>query len=134
MTLIWISLSLFLIILAYIRFVPSDPAKWHVAPKLAGDQIFNNGAVRVVLIGKDGLRRLVKVVEDDPRSQILVGSTEEGMITFISRSRIVGFPDYTTVLQDGEKLVMLARSRFGRKDFGINAERLDRWIDALSAF
>ncbi|WP_243614316.1 DUF1499 domain-containing protein [Shimia aestuarii] len=56
------------------------------------------------------------------------------MITYITRSRMIGFPDYTTVLQAGEELLIHARSRFGRRDFGVNAVRVERWIDALTAY
>ena len=64
---------------------------------------------------------------------MLAGSVEQGMITYVTRSIVVGFPDYTTVLQNGDQLVIYARLRFGRSDFGVNHARIKRWIDALQA-
>ena len=134
MTVVWIIVIVFLGLLAYVRLAPSDPAVWHVRPDVTGDKTFAKGATRVVPTGKDGLRRLAAVAEADPRTDRLAGSVEDGMITFITRSRTVGFPDYTTAVQDGETLKILARSRFGRKDLGVNAARVDRWIEALTAY
>ncbi|MEP2533179.1 DUF1499 domain-containing protein [Shimia sp.] len=134
MVVVWLLIGVFLSAFAYIRLAPSDLTRWHQVPEITADKGFANGLTRVVVIGKDGLRRFADVVEDDPRSHVLAGSVQEGMITFITRSRTIGFPDYTTAIQDGEELKILARSRFGRKDFGVNAERVDRWIAALTAF
>lgn len=130
----WIVLGLFLAGLGYVRFAPSDPARWHQPPNVVGDKTFGNGATRRVTIGKDGLKRLAAVAEADPRTYVLAGSVQDGMITFVTRTRVVGFPDYTTAIQDGEDLGILARSRFGRRDFGVNAARIERWIEALTAF
>ena len=134
MWIVWIVLGLFVALFAYVRMAPSDPARWHRVPEVVGDKTFRNGATRIVTIGKDGLRRLAAVAEGDPRTHVLAGSVEEGMMTFVTRTRTVGFPDYTTAFQDGEDLKILARSRFGRRDMGVNAARVDRWIKALTAF
>ncbi len=134
MTYIWIIVALFLAALAYVRFAPSDPAVWHVQPNVVADKDFGNGATRQVDVGADGLRRLAAVAADDPRTTTLAGSIQDGMITFVTRTRTIGFPDYTTAYQDGETLKILGRSRFGRKDFGVNAARLERWIAALAAY
>ncbi len=120
--------------LAYIRLAPSHEARWHVAPDMREDREFANGVYRCVTTGPSGLRRLDRIVEAHPRTRRLAGGVEQGMITYITRTRMVGFPDYTTVLQAGEELLIHARSRFGRRDFGVNAARVDRWIDALTAY
>ncbi len=134
MALIWILAFLFLATLAYVRLAPSDPDEWHVEPKANGDRVFRNGVIRRITVGKDGLRRMDALIASEPRTQHLEGSVKSGMVTYISRSRMMGFPDYTTMLQSGEDLVIYARSRFGRSDFGVNAARVDRWIDALTAY
>lgn len=134
MYLIWFVAFLGLAFLAYVRLAPSDAELWHVEPQVAEDKTFGNGAVRRITIGKDGLRRMDTLIGSDPRTQRLVGSVRDGMITYITRSRTVGFPDYTTIMQSGEDLLIYARSRFGRKDFGVNAARVDRWIDTLTAY
>ncbi|SHJ20491.1 Protein of unknown function [Shimia gijangensis] len=134
MYLIWIAAFAGLAFLAYVRLAPSDEDIWHVVPKVSDDKTFGNGVTRRVVVGKDGLRRMDALIGSDPRTQQFAGSLEEGMITYISRSRMMGYPDYTTMMQSGEDLLIYARSRFGRKDFGVNAARVDRWIATLTAY
>lgn len=132
MTFIWILAILFLGFVAYVRFAPSHPEVWHVDPRVEGDKDFANGVTRLLTVGKDGLRRIHSVAGADPRTDVLAGSVEEGKVTYVTRTRVMGFPDYTTVMQSGEDLLIYARSRFGRKDLGVNRERVERWIEALA--
>lgn len=134
MTVIWILAFAFLGLLAYVRCAPSDPERWHVMPEVSEDRTLSNKAMRRVTLGEDALRRLDVVAQSDPRTDVLAGSAEEGHITYITRSRLMGYPDYTSAAQDGEDLVIFARSRFGRRDHGVNASRVDRWIAALAAY
>lgn len=134
MYLIWIVAFFGLAFLAYVRLAPSDESTWHVEPKVLEGKTFPNGAVRRITVGKDGLRRMDTLISADPRTQRLTGTVEQGLVTYISRSRMMGYPDYTTMMQSGEDLVIYARSRFGRKDFGVNAARVDRWIETLTAY
>lgn len=123
-----------LCLLAYIRFAPSHVSKWHVDPRMGQDAVLANGIRKRLLTGRAGLRRIDRIAEADPRTERLAGSVEQGLVTYVTRSRMVGFPDYTTVMQAGEELVILARSRFGRRDFGANAERVSRWLKALPIY
>ncbi|MGM0742979.1 MAG: DUF1499 domain-containing protein [Pseudomonadota bacterium] len=116
----------------YVRLAPSDPAHWHQMPDIVSDGDFSQGAARVVMAGEDGLSRLDRIIRDTARSEVLAGTVGEGMITYVSRSRIFGFPDYTTVRQRGARLELYARQRFGLSDLGVNAARLDRWLEALA--
>lgn len=125
-------LASFLAMAAYVRLAPSDPARWHVAPRGDSDKRFANGVLRHVAAGPDGLQRLHAVIVGDRRSTVLAGSPEAGMITYVSRTRLMGYPDYTTVMRSGDDLVIYARSRFGRKDLGVNAARVAGWIEALA--
>lgn len=134
MMFLWIIAIVFLALLAYVRFAPSDPAVWHVEPKVVEDRDYDNKSLRRIEVGMDGLRRIDAIIAAEPRTQVLAGSVEQGMITYITRSRMMGYPDYTTILQNGHELLIFARSRFGRKDFGVNRERIERWIGALTAY
>ncbi|WP_366141430.1 DUF1499 domain-containing protein [uncultured Shimia sp.] len=134
MTLVWILLLAFLGVFAFVRLAPSDPNVWHVDPSSSVDKTFRNGVIRRISTGTGGLRRMDSVITSDPRSAVLAGAVDEGKVTYISRTRMMGFPDYTTVIQDGEDLVIYARSRFGRKDFDVNRKRVERWIAALTAY
>ncbi len=127
---LWLLIAVGLAMGAYIRLAPSDPVRWHVAPEDA-ERDLKGGVVRVVETGPDGLARLDKIARATPRTSVLAGSLEEGMITYITRTKVFGFPDYTTVQLDGDTLRIYARLRFGRKDFGVNRDRVTQWLALL---
>ena len=113
---------------AYIRLAPSDPADWHIAPQAETNQDLQGGVLRVVETGPEGLAALDAIARNAPRTSVLAGSVSEGRITYITRTKIIGFPDYTTAQQDGDVLRIHGRLRFGRKDFGVNKARVDGWL------
>ncbi|MEM7074354.1 MAG: DUF1499 domain-containing protein [Pseudomonadota bacterium] len=116
---------------AYVRLAPTDVAAWTVLPDdpQAGDG--PGSATRIVDGDARTFARLDKIARATPRTRVLAGSTQAGMITYVTRSAVMGFPDYTTVaLRDG-KLILYARLRFGHSDMGVNALRLDSWLAAL---
>ncbi|MEL7213337.1 MAG: DUF1499 domain-containing protein [Pseudomonadota bacterium] len=133
-----------LIGLAYIRLAPSNREAWHTDPLRPQPQIGHflvrpeGGDLESPVYSDspvDLLTRFDAVAVAEPRTQRLAGSPEEGRMTYITRSRIIGFPDYTTVqaapVPGGTALVIHARLRFGRSDLGVNAARVTRWLDAL---
>lgn len=127
---------------AYIRLAPSDPADWHVSPRLAlwdlggpWDQVVTarNGA-SLRLHSTDAralLAQLDSLAMATLRTSRLAGSVQEGRITWVSRSRLIGYPDYTTAEARAEGLYILARQRFGQGDWGVNAARLTHWLALL---
>jgi hypothetical protein len=133
--------------MAWIRLAPSDPARWnvplHADLRAAGDapgqvrQLHAGGAV-VQLVPAPGetlsglLARLDRVALATPRTARLAGSAEAGRITWISRSRVFGFPDYITAEAGPDAVIVYARLRYGRRDFGANAARLRAWIAGLT--
>jgi uncharacterized protein (DUF1499 family) len=144
-------IGLVLALVAYVRLAPSDPAVWHVDPSAgraeAGVAVsrlgeepqiataLNSARVVVELLGQDriALARLDEVALATPRTTRLAGSPEEGRITWVTRSALWGFPDYTTaqaITTDvaTSEVTILARSRFGQSDMGVNAARLRDWL------
>lgn len=115
----------------YARALSSDPADWHVMPKAPQDISEAGGAIRTVEATEDGLARLDAIIRATPRTTVLAGSVEEGMITYITRSALFGFPDYTTVRQDGSQITLYGRLRIGKSDLGVNAKRIDGWLALL---
>jgi len=115
--------------LAFIRLAPSDPARWHQMPESVTDRDLDGGAMRRV---EGDLAALDAIIRDTPRTRVLAGSPDQGMITYVSRSRVFGFPDYTTVRQSGDMLEIYGRLRFGKSDLGVNAARIDGWLDRLA--
>ncbi|MEM8578274.1 MAG: DUF1499 domain-containing protein [Pseudomonadota bacterium] len=126
----WIFLGLVVAGLGYIRLAPSDPANWHVPVEAQSDRDFAGGALRVVPAGEQTLAKIDAAARALDRTRVLAGSVQQGRITYITRSLIFGFPDYTTVEQSDGQVRMLARLRFGRSDLGVNARRLEQLVAA----
>jgi hypothetical protein len=117
-------------LLIVFRVIPSDPDRWHQMPETVSDRDLEGGAMRRV---EGDLATLNVIIRDTARTQVLAGGVDEGMITYVTRSRVFGFPDYTTVRQDGEMLEIYGRLRFGKSDMGVNAARIDGWLRQLKA-
>lgn len=120
----------------WVRAAPSDPARWNTDPALGRDGMNSHVAKAHLPLPPDqALAAFDAVAMADPRTTRLAGSVRDGRITYISRSALWGFPDYTTVAAvpdgAGASLVIHARARFGQSDLGVNAARVGRWLDAL---
>ena len=123
---------------AWVRLAPSDPARWHTDPAQgAAGPNSHVAKVFVPLPPEEALAAFDAVALAEPRTRRLAGSPAEGRITYVSRSRLWGFPDYTTVAavpeEGGSSLVLHARARFGQSDLGVNAARVGRWVAALTS-
>jgi uncharacterized protein (DUF1499 family) len=117
--------------LAWIRLAPSDPAVWHVDPKVTADQDLAGGVRRRIPATEDTFAQLDRIILATPRTEVLAGSVEDGKITYITRSKWMGFPDYTTVMRNETVLELFARLRFGQSDTGVNKARVDGWLERL---
>ena len=133
------------VFMVYIRLAPSDPARWNVivattdpvtpGPCLDKVVIVPQGArVTCVLTGspQEVLSKLDATAMAYPRTTRLAGARADGLITWISRSRLMGYPDYITAQATqtslGTRLDILSRQRFGSSDAGVNAARLKNWL------
>lgn len=118
----------------YARLAPVDAARWHLPayPKDVGDYPSAKGFQAVREIDETpeaALAAVDAVAMSTPRTTRLAGSVEEGMITYVTRSRLMGFPDLTSVsIGDGGTLVLDARARFGESDLGVNRARVEMWL------
>jgi len=124
----------------YVRLAPSDPARWHL--DLAAGSLPANAHVFCIrpdnrygpIAGdpKDLLARLDAIALTSPRTERLAGSAAEGRITWVTRSAVIGFPDYTTAeVMAGPSLCIMGRQRFGSEDWGVNAARIGGWVQKL---
>jgi uncharacterized protein (DUF1499 family) len=129
---LWIVFAVAFVIVGYIRLAPSDPAKWHVDLDVTQDEDMMNGATRVLpKAGQNTMDALHDIALATPRTALLAGGPTQDHATYVTRSLVMGFPDYTTVqLKDGT-LMILARQRFGRSDLGVNKRRVDDWLGRL---
>lgn len=133
------------VLAVYVRVAPTDVAKWHKTfyPAPPGQRQLEGG-FQIVLPIADPLSTLVAVdavVKNTPRTTRVAGSPADGMITYVTRSRLWGFPDYTTVWAGpddtaegghGPLLKIEGRLRFGRSDLGVNRARIEGWLRQLS--
>ena len=125
----------------WIRFAPHDTDRWHVDPAEVaepagnGYRIIGDKAPRFPGDVETVLQELTNVALAEPRVRVLDGGADEGLITFVARTKWVGFPDYATfkAVQEGgqTKLAAVSRARYGGSDWGVNRERLDRWFAEL---
>ena len=91
------------------------------------------------------LIRFDAMAQAQPRIRVVAGDPDGLMITYVQRSRYIGFPDYLTVRavavegevgEDGvgktmSGLIIYSRARYGRSDFGVNRARVETWLAAL---
>lgn len=131
---LWVILILAIVSgLAFVRLAPSDAARWH---KPIGDAENTDGAgwsARVVQATPGLLSDLHQAMLALPRTELLAGSVGEGRLTYVTRSRWIGFPDYTTIEQDENQIKLYARLRFGSSDLGVNGKRLDGLLERVRA-
>ncbi len=144
-TIIVVAMMAFVGLMAVIRLAPSDPEVWHVDPT---DPTLSAGSGRALVRADGNLQSPVfartpedllaafdAIADASPRTRVLAGSVSEGRVTYLTRSLIWGFPDYTSVTavpaEGGAQIVAYGRLRFGGSDMGVNTERLQGWLAAL---
>ncbi|MDK3016377.1 DUF1499 domain-containing protein [Pseudodonghicola flavimaris] len=128
---LWIALTLVVIGFGYVRLAPDNPSDWHLPPEVQRNSDLDGGVKRRIETDALGLQRLDAIIRATPRTEVLAGSVPEGMITYVTRSCVFGFPDYTTVYRNGDVLEIYGRLRFGRSDFGVNRARVERWLQTF---
>ena len=125
-----------------VRFAPADRQVWNEAfpPfRTTGDLTLPGGFVSQKDPDDFGgeaeiLERLDQIIRQTPRTKVFAGSLEAQTITYVTRSRIFGFPDYTTVSIQPvfpARMVIYARLRFGKFDMGVNKARVQSWLAQL---
>jgi uncharacterized protein (DUF1499 family) len=127
----------------WVRIAPSDPAVWHVDPA----KVAQRGPRNSFLLAPGGdaaaltlaeppdavAARLEAIALATPRTTRLAG--QGTFATYITRSALFGFPDYTSVhvlpAEGGSQVLIFARSRFGDGDMGVNRARVEDWTARL---
>ena len=123
------------------RFFPVDSEPYHEDPAEPDPQrsevrLIGLDAPRYPAPADDVLRVFADIATSDFGVRIVQGSVEEGMLTLMAQSTVFGFRDYITVKAvdepGGAKLAVLARPRINGYDWGVNAARLDRWLQEMA--
>ena len=137
----WIVLILIAGFLAYVRLAPVDVDKWHnpQLPVMGPGEYPGVGRFVGQYVqegdGRYALARLHAVALATPHTQVIAGSPDAGKITYMTRSKVIGFPDFSTVTltplpgTGKSTLQLFGRLRFGKADFGVNEARIKDWAD-----
>lgn len=128
----WLIVILIVGAVAWIRLAPSNPEVWHVDPRVTADQDLASGVRRRIPGGRDTFEDLNGIILATPRTERLAGTPQDDRITYVTRSKWMGFPDYTTIQLDPDGTIELwARLRFGQSDMGVNRARVEGWLGQL---
>lgn len=144
-TLVFVTAGAVVAGMAYIRLSPMDPQVWHVDPAKAvrtgkpNDYLLADGgdrpAISVDETPEAVLARLDAAAMAEPGVTRLAGSVETGRVTYVQRTRLMGYPDAISVFAvpegEGARLSLYSRSRYGHSDLGVNKARVERWLAAL---
>ncbi|ACT59687.1 DUF1499 domain-containing protein [Hirschia baltica] len=116
--------------------LPKTPNTYLLAPEGYCQNAQPNGAAPVYA-GKTPAQlkvEFVRAIENESRLSVL--EDEEFCMELRQRTPLVGWPDYISVCfleadEGGSTLAIYSRSKYGRKDFGVNRKRIERWLDLL---
>lgn len=139
--LFWIIVIALVALVAYVRLAPIEPARWHVqaeGQKMGKTQAANSYIWRASVEddGAETLAKLDRAIMQTPRTEVVAGSLAEGQITYVTRTKLMGYPDFTTIGvygADPRYVEVYGRSRFGRSDLGVNAKRVNGWLAQIEA-
>lgn len=88
--------------------------------------------------GLELAKTLQAIIISEPRTT-MTDRTQDGLaMQFVQRSAVFRFPDTIDVevialSAQQSALAIYSRSRYGRRDFGVNRRRVERWLAALAA-
>lgn len=128
---------------AWVRLAPTNGADWHIDPAEGrpgrGRYLVAQGGDRPPLhldAAPDAVAaELNRIALATPRTRLVGG--EGRFVTYETRTRGFGFPDYTSVrvVPDGEgaEVTVYARLRYGLEDTGVNRARVEDWLARLRA-
>lgn len=123
----------------YVRLAPLNAQSYNDMgkPRPPGDYPDIGGFTVVRDLGADAsaaMERLDATIRATPRTKRAAGSVAEGVVTYVTRSRLWGFPDYTTVSLQDAHITIHGRLRFGRSDLGVNRARILGWLRETDGF
>jgi uncharacterized protein (DUF1499 family) len=133
-------------LMVFVRFNPLGN-EFHIDPEIAQKpKISGHALVRsdgrldsplYEMSAEDLAVRLEEIILTTPRTTHFAGDIEDDFATYVTRSRLWGFPDIANVkiVDRGEnrsEVVILSRLRYGAYDLGVNQARVEDWLEQLS--
>ena len=121
-------LTITVMLAVYVRYAPL-PLILDVPVVIVDTDIVGGfTAVRPITSTKDELKsQITKVALATPRTQKISDSP----LIFVTRSRLIGFPDTTTFDIQNDIMIIHAHLVYGRSDMGVNKARILSWLDRL---
>ncbi len=129
---VWFFVVLALVALAYVRLAPMDVEKVHQPVVGDVDRDGKGHCLRVIPARLGALARIDAAMRGLARTSVVAGEVAQGRITYVTRSGVVGFPDFTTVEERDGHIRLFGRLRFGRVDLGVNRARLTQVLEAVA--
>ena len=127
----------------WFRSVAMPAEVWHVDPAAATPPASPNFDLRtgdrapVFDVTPDAMAARIDAIAAAEGATLIGGSLAEGHMTYVVRSRLMGYPDAVSIrlvpVGQGTRVEIFSRSRFGYSDMGVNAARVERWISTARA-
>lgn len=79
-----------------------------------------------------------RIVDRAQRSEVVASFRDGGQVAIVQRSAVLKFPDiisaeFVDLGRQRATVLIYSRSVYGLSDFGVNRDRVDRWLDELNA-
>lgn len=120
-----------LAIFARVKPLPSERFSGFSGPNTPGKHLLDGGVKYVLPLAdlpKNALAKLTEIIKASPRSK--PHETLKGR-AFVTRSKAFGFPDITLLWEQDGQLHIHAHLVIGKSDLGVNAARVDGWLEQL---
>jgi len=125
----------------FVRLAPLDAQALHVNPTEVTPPANPNYALLAGTTGSyigvspdEVAGRLVALAEA-LGATLLAGAPEDGLATYVVRTRLMGFPDIVSVSLTAEgagtQVDLFSRSVYGYSDMGVNTARAQDWMQSL---
>tara|TARA_B110000305_G_C19214571_1_gene527563 strand:+ start:100 stop:546 length:447 start_codon:yes stop_codon:yes gene_type:complete len=139
-----ICLLICLLLFAYIRLSKVEQSIWHLDPDSITNININNSfllnyankGTKTFNLEVNALFNILNNIIINDNCEKVFGDISSGLITYVCRSKMFGFPDYASINFKNlginkSSLSIFSRSRFGRYDFGKNKQRIQKWLTEL---
>ena len=124
----------------YFRTVAMPTEVWHVdpatvtPPESPNFELLTGARAPVFDTSAAALAARIDAIATAEGATLIGGSLADGQMTYVARSRIMGFPDAVSIrlvpVETGTRMEVFSRARFVHSDMGVNAARVARWVAA----
>ena len=128
MVFLFFVLTIVVVLAVYVRYAPLPPMLDVPVVMVDTDLVGGFTAMRPFTSNKDELiAHITQIALATPRTQKISDSP----LIFVTRSRLIGFPDTTTFDIQNDIMIIHAHLVYGRSDMGVNKARILSWLDRL---